>query len=235
MNIVELPIQFEYEGQPYYIYPSLIVSGEELTLVDTGYPQFLPLIENAMLKHGYDPQNLRNIIITHYDDDHIGALHDFKAKYPSIMIIASEVEAPFISGQVKSERLVQAEALLVEMPVEEQASGLEFVQLLKDLQHVPADQTVRDGEWILGRKCQILATPGHTSGHISLYFPELSSVITGDAAVNEENELAVANPQYCLDLASAEESLKRLKALQAHTYYCFHEGKLVWDITSTQA
>lgn len=55
MNIIELPIQFEYEGQPYYIYPSLIVSGEELTLVDTGYPAFMPLIEKEILKLGYDP------------------------------------------------------------------------------------------------------------------------------------------------------------------------------------
>lgn len=27
---------------------------------------------------------LKNIIITHYDDDHIGSLHDFKEKYPWI-------------------------------------------------------------------------------------------------------------------------------------------------------
>lgn len=226
MNIIELPIQFEYEGQPYYIYPSLIVSGEELTLVDTGYPQFMQLIENAMLKQGYDPGKLKNIIITHYDDDHIGALYDFRAKYPSVTVIASEVEAPFISGLAKSERLVQAEALLLEMPVEEQASGQEFVQLLKDLKHVPVNQTVREGECILDGRCQVIATPGHTSGHISLYFPELSSVITGDAAVNEQGELAVANPQYCFDLESAEQSLNRLKALNAQSYYCYHGGKL---------
>lgn len=226
MNIIELPIQFEYEGEPYYIYPSLIVSGEELTLVDTGYPQFMPLIENAMLKQGYDPGNLKNIIITHYDDDHIGALYDFMAKYPSVTVIASEMETPSISGLVKSERLVQAEDLLAQMPEEERASGEAFVQLLNNLRHVPVNQTVRDGEYILDGKCQVLATPGHTSGHISLYFPELGRVITGDAAVNEQGELAVANPQYCFDLESAEQSLNRLKALNAQSYYCYHGGKL---------
>ncbi|MEK3670884.1 MBL fold metallo-hydrolase [Paenibacillus sp. FSL R10-2771] len=226
MDIIELPIQFEYEGQPYYIYPSLIVSGEELTLVDTGYPTFMPLIEKKILELGYDPLNLKNIIITHYDDDHIGALYEFVEKYPSVTVMASEVETPSISGLVKSERLVQAEALLVEMPKEEQASGEEFVQLLKNLRHVPVKQTVREGQCILDGKCQVLATPGHTSGHISLYFPELSSVITGDAAVSEENELAVANPQYCFDLESAEQSLNRLQALNARSYYCYHGGKL---------
>ncbi|AIQ41994.1 MBL fold metallo-hydrolase [Paenibacillus sp. FSL R7-0297] len=226
MNIIELPIQFEYEGQPYYIYPSLIVSGEELTLVDTGYPAFMPLIEKEILRLGYDPLNLKNIIITHYDDDHIGALYEFVEKYPSVTVIASEVESPSILGLMKSERLIQAEALLVEMPEEEQASGEEFVQLLKNLRHVPVNQTVRDGECILDGKCQVLATPGHTSGHISLYFPALGIVITGDAAVNEGSALAVANPQYCIDLESAEQSLNRLKALNAQSYYCYHGGKL---------
>lgn len=169
---------------------------------------------------------MKNIIITHYDDDHIGALYEFVEKYPSVTVMASEVETPSISGLVKSERLVQAEALLVEMPEEEQASGEEFVQLLKNLRHVPVNQTVREGQCILDGKCQVLATPGHTSGHISLYFPELSSVITGDAAVSEENELAVANPQYCFDLESAEQSLNRLQALNARSYYCYHGGKL---------
>lgn len=226
MNIIELPIAFDYEGDSYFIYPSLIISGEELTLVDAGYPLFLPLIENEIVKQGYDPSHLKNIIITHYDDDHIGALHDFRVKYPAVKIIASEAEAAFISGKVKSERLVQAEALLAQMPEDEQESGRMFVQLLEELKHVPVDNTVQDGEWILDGKCQIIATPGHTSGHISLYFPELSSVITGDAAVKEQNELAIANPQYCLDLESAEQSLNKLVALKAKSYYCYHEGRL---------
>ncbi len=53
-------------------------------------------------------KNLKNIMITHYNDDHIGSLYDFKEKYPSVTIISNEMEAKFISGEVKSEKLVQA-------------------------------------------------------------------------------------------------------------------------------
>ncbi|WP_405116952.1 MBL fold metallo-hydrolase [Paenibacillus sp. FSL K6-1217] len=225
MEIIELPIKFEYEGQPYLIYPSLIVSGEELVLVDAGYPGFMPLIEEEIQKQGYDPAKLSHIIITHYDDDHIGSLHDFRVKYPAVAIIASEAEAPSISGAAESERLVQAKALLAQMAEDEQAFGARFVEELQALQHVAVDRTVRDGEWILNSRLQLLATPGHTSGHISLYCPELGSVITGDAAAHEQNELVVANPQYCLDLERAKQSLERLRALNAHTYYCYHGGQ----------
>ena len=76
-------------------------------------------------------KNLKNIIITHYDDDHLGALYDFKVKYPQINVIASEIESHYISGEIKSERLVQAEEMLERMPIEEKEFGEWFIQQLK--------------------------------------------------------------------------------------------------------
>ncbi|PER53465.1 MBL fold metallo-hydrolase [Bacillus thuringiensis] len=226
MKIIELPIEFEFNGQKQCIYPSLIILHNELTLVDTGYPSFLPLIENAILKHGYEMKNLKNIIITHYDDDHIGALYDFKVKYPNINVIASEIESNNINGDIKSERLVQAEEMLERMPNEEKEFGKWFIQQLKNIKHIFVDEKVHDGQMILNNECQVVATPGHTSGHISLYFPNLDCVITGDAAVQENRKLVIANPNFCLDIERAEQSLNRIKSLKAAQYYCYHGGKL---------
>lgn len=225
MKILELPIEFEFNGQKNTIYPSLIISNNELTLVDTGYTNFLTLIENEILKNGYEIKNLKNIIITHYDDDHIGSLYDFKEKYPWINIIASDIESKYISGEMKSERLVQAEELLDNMSNEEIEFGKWFINQLKNLKHVAIDKKVRDGDMILHNKCRVIATPGHTSGHISLYFPSIKSVITGDAAVNENHDLVIANPSFCLDIERAEQSLKKIKNLKAEHYYCYHGGK----------
>ncbi|NEX80198.1 MBL fold metallo-hydrolase [Bacillus thermocopriae] len=227
MKIIELPIHYEFNGQKDTIYPTLIIMNNELTLVDTGHKNFLPLITNEILKYGYQMEQLKNIIITHYDNDHIGSLYDFKKEYPWVKIIASEKESKYISGEVKSERLAQAEALLENMSAEEIDFGKCFIQQLKSLKHVPVDQTVRDGDLILDDQCRVIATPGHTSGHISLYIPSLNSVITGDAAVKEKAELVVANPQFCLNLEKAEKSLAKLKDLQAKNYYCYHGGKYV--------
>ena len=227
MKIIELPIEFEFNGQKQCVYPSLIIVHNELTLVDTGYTSFLPLIENVILKHGYEMKNLKNIIITHYDDDHIGALYDFKVKYPHINIIASEIESNYINGDIKSERLVQAEDMLQLIPVEEKEFGEWFIQQLKNIRHISVDEKVYDGQMILNDECQIIATPGHTSGHISLYFPNLNCVITGDAAVQENRELVIANPNFCLDIEKAKESLKRIKNLKAVKYYCYHGGKFI--------
>ncbi|WP_318581622.1 MBL fold metallo-hydrolase [Bacillus paranthracis] len=227
MKIIELPIEFEFNEQKQCIYPSLIIVNDELTLVDTGYMNFLPLIEEAILKHGYKMKNLKNIIITHYDDDHIGALYDFKVKYPYVNIIASEIESNYINGDIKSERLVQAEDMLERMTNEEKEFGKWFIQQLKNIKHISVDEKVHNDQMILNGECQIVATPGHTSGHISLYFPNLDYVITGDAAVQENGELVIANPDFCLDIEKAEESLKRIKDLKAVKYYCYHGGKLM--------
>lgn len=227
MEIVELAIEFEFNGQKNCIYPSLIVLNNELTLVDTGYVQFLPLIEEAIVEQGYDLASLKNIIITHYDDDHIGSLYDFKQKYPTVRLIASKKESSYISGAVKSERLTQAEAMLENMVGEEREFGEWFIRQLKNLKHAAIDETVQDGDMILNGACRVIATPGHTSGHISLYFPSLQSVITGDAAVNEGDKLAIANPQFCLDIEAAEQSLQKVIDLQVNTYYCYHGGKFV--------
>ncbi len=224
VQIINLPIEFEYYGQMYSICPSLIVYKDELTLVDTGYPGFLDRIEGEILQKGYHPDQLTQIIITHYDDDHIGSLHDFKEKHPAVRIIASEWESRAIAGEVKSERLRQAEQLLEEMDEQQAESGREFIEELKGLRAASVDFLVKDGDRLMDGHCEVLATPGHTTGHISLYFPELKSVITGDAAVVEEGELAIANPQYCMNLVQAEQSLRLLKSLDANTYYIYHSG-----------
>ncbi|MFB7120956.1 MBL fold metallo-hydrolase [Bacillus tropicus] len=226
MKIIELPIEFEFNGKKQCIYPSLIILHNELTLVDTGYTNFLPLIENAILKHEYEMKNLKNIIITHYDDDHIGSLYDFKVKYPQVNIISSEIESSYINGDRKLVRLVQAEEMLERMPNEEKEFGKWFIQELKNIRHISVDEKVHDGQMILNNECQVVETPGHTSGHISLYFPKLNCVITGDAAVQDNFELEIANPDFCLDIERAEQSLKRIKNLKAVTYYCYHGGKL---------
>ncbi|MED4072084.1 MBL fold metallo-hydrolase [Priestia endophytica] len=225
MKIIELPIEYEFNRQKNCIYPSLIILNNELTLVDTGYINFLTLIENEILKNGYEMKNLKNIIITHYDDDHIGSLYDFKEKYPWITIITSEIESKYISGELKAERLIQAEEMLENMPNEDMEFGKWFIQQLKNLKPVLINKKVHDGDMILDNECRVVATPGHTSGHISLYFPRLKSIITGDAAVKENHELVIANPQFCLNIEKAHQSLIKIKNLKAENYYCYHGGK----------
>ena len=72
--------------------------------------------------------------------------------------------------------------------------------------------------------CRVIATPGHTPGHISLFVEKDSIVITGDAFVLEDGRPVIANPQFTLDMTEAESSLNKLLSLNAKAYYCYHGG-----------
>lgn len=230
MNIIQLDLKFMYNDQEMIIHPTIIKDEQEIILVDCGYPHMLPLLEEELKQKGILPESITKVLITHHDDDHMGALSELKEKYKHIKVMASEIEKDFINGTKKSLRLIQAEELLGKLPANEKEFGLAFIQNLKSVKNVPVDIVVKDGDffdWAGG--CKILLTSGHTPGHISIYNEKLATVITGDAAVVEDQSLQVANPQFALDLPAAKQSLNMLMKLNARKYFCYHGGLFLKD------
>ncbi|MDF2802207.1 MAG: Zn-dependent hydrolase, glyoxylase [Anaerocolumna sp.] len=224
-QIITLQIPYQYGEKSECIYPVVLLDNKEMILVDCGYTGFLPKIENALKEQGLSPTSLTKIVITHHDHDHMGDLAAFIEKYPLIKVVASSIEAPIVSGEEKSLRLIQAENAQENLPEEKKPFGLAFCELLKSVLPSPVDIKVNDGDafdWCGG--CKIIATPGHTPGHISLLLPGHNTIITGDAAVIEAGKLVVANPGYALNLSEAEKSLEKLLEFRGTTYICYHGG-----------
>lgn len=223
--LIPLPLTVPETGE--VLCPALLADEAHLVLVDCGYPDSLPLIESAMANLGLSPAELTEVFITHHDDDHMGTLARLCARYPQVRVVAGEGEAAYLTGEQKSLRLCQAEALQPTLPPEARAWGEAFCRRLAAVEPAPLHRTVVDGDllpWCGG--CRVVATPGHTPGHCSLYLPQLRAVVTGDAAVLEAGAPAVANPQFTLDLPRAEASLQKLLALDADCWLCYHGGLL---------
>jgi glyoxylase-like metal-dependent hydrolase (beta-lactamase superfamily II) len=128
-----------------------------------------------------------------------------------------------VQGSVKSERLIQAENSLDSMPERARKWALSFIEMLRNTPKVPVDVLLGDGDEV-AEGIVAISTPGHTKGHISIYLPGSSTVITGDALVLEDGRLTIANPQYALDLERANESAEKIRALDAKTIICYHGG-----------
>lgn len=225
--VIPLPLTLSLGEEPQMLFPALLLDGADAILVDCGYPGSLPALEDALRPLGLSLSALTGVVITHHDDDHMGALAELKRAAPQIRVFAGELEAPYISGARRSLRLIQAEALQPSLPPEAQAQGLQFCRRLSAVEPVPVDRPLRDREllpWCGG--CQVLATPGHTPGHLSLYLPACSALVSGDAAVVQDGALAVANPRFSLDLPAARRSLRHLEDLPWRTCLCFHGGIL---------
>lgn len=227
-EIIVLDIKFKFGEVEDVIHPVILKDKANMVLIDCGYTGFLPVIEKAMEEKNLFCGDLTHVLITHQDHDHMGALYELKQKYPHIQVVVGRKESLYVSGKLKSLRLEQAEAMQSNLPEEQKSFGLAFCNILKSVRPVEADLEVQDGDvfdWCGG--CTIVETPGHTPGHISVYVNQKKIMIAGDAAVLENEELAIANPQYALDLKEAEASLHKIMTYGAKEIICYHGGMLI--------
>ena len=73
-------------------------------------------------------------------------------------------------------------------------------------------KSVGDNDEVFGLR--VIATPGHTAGHICVFDPAGSLLILGDAMNNVDKKLSLPSPQYTADMAEAHQSVKKLAKLK---------------------
>lgn len=233
-NIFMLPIAFHLDKIKLIIHPTLLKDDNELILIDCGYPDSMSNLEHAMNQFGFSLNQLTKIIITHHDHDHMGALHEIKQQYPSVQILCSEEEAPYITGQRKSLRLEQAEAIQDALPENEKEEGLLFQRFIASIQKVEHVTTVKSGEILpICGGIEVLDTKGHMPGHISLYMKAQRVLIAGDALVVENGKLCMAMPQFILNKQDAQKSILNLQNYDIEKIICYHGGLYTFDIKNS--
>ena len=72
-------------------------------------------------------------------------------------------------------------------------------------------KAVGDNDEVFGLR--VIATPGHTPGHVCVFDPAGSLLILADA-MNNIDQLSGPNPQYTADMAQAHQSVKKLAKLK---------------------
>lgn len=224
-NIFVLPISFHLGDTEIIVYPTLLKDENELIMVDCGYPDSVPMLEEEMNKIGLSLSQLTKIIITHHDHDHMGALREIKERYPYIEILCSEEEAPYITGKQKSLRLQQAEDIQSSLPEDEKEGGKTFQNFLASIRTVGEVTLINTGDILpFCGGIKIVDTKGHMPGHISLYVQNEKTLITGDALVVENGALCMAMPQYVLNMKDAQDSIRNLQYYDIEKSICFHGG-----------
>ncbi|MEA4822615.1 MAG: MBL fold metallo-hydrolase [Clostridiaceae bacterium] len=227
-KIINFPITMPFGNTENTVYPTLLLDSQNIILVDCGFIGSISILEKELQKHELSVSQLTGLVLTHHDHDHMGAAAALKRLNPHIKIHASNIEAPFISAQEKPLRLRQAEEMQKTLLPEQQSFGKAFCDMLRRVEPVEVDSFLHDGDhmdWCEG--CSILATPGHTPGHISLFMEKDSIIITGDAIALEDGKPVIANPQFTLDFEQAAKSMEILLSLKAKAYYCYHGGILI--------
>lgn len=231
MEIINLKVSKEINGQVIELYPTVLLGMQEVILIDTGYEETYKEFTHQLNKFNIHIKDLTKILISHDDIDHIGALSLFQEENPAVEILCPEKEIDSITGKIKSERLIQAENSLNEIPEEHQKWVLDFISKLQNIKHVDIQQTFRNNE-IIHDDLVVIPTPGHTKGHVSFYIPSKKTLIANDALVIENGELEIANPQFTLDLKLALKSIETIKELELNKIICYHGGIMKTNIQS---
>lgn len=197
----------------------LIVDADGLTLIDTGMPGSAKKILEYIRGLGRLPNNLKRIILTHSDIDHIGGLAALKAA-TGARTYANSIEAGGIA-QGKSTRQLRPPG----------ARAMLFKILSRFFKAKPAmiDELLSEGQRLpaLGG-LQVVNTPGHTPGHISLFSPSAKVLFAGDSMRSSDDRLMPSPLANTWDEAKMRESVKLQAALGAETV-CVGHGATIKD------
>jgi glyoxylase-like metal-dependent hydrolase (beta-lactamase superfamily II) len=188
------------------------------TLVDASMPNHLTEVQAALATDGFSPRDIKQIIVTHHDIDHIGSLAQIAAA-TGATILAHPVEAPYIAGNKKMVKYPSEEILAQDPRRREVFDQIGFA-------HV--DQLIEDGEVLRGG-FRVIAIPGHCPGHISLFVERSKILIAGDALTSENGRLAGPGIRATPDMRTATKSVRRLASLPELTAIVTYHGGLVTD------
>ncbi len=183
---------------PRAVVNAYVVNADVLTLVDTGTPGGAAAILAAIRALGREHSDVGRILLTHCHADHAGNAAEL-ARATGAPVHVAPLEAPFVRDGAEQPRPSPA------TPMGRALVPYVKVALPWALPPMPVQETLSDGEAV--GPFRVIATPGHTAGHVSLLWQERSLLFAGDAAAN----LTGVGPHPAADdPAQARESFRRL-------------------------
>jgi len=177
---------------PRFVYVYMIY-GREITLIDSGVASSAGIIPEYLRNTGRNPEEISLMILTHGHPDHIGAAKAIK-EISGCSVAAHGADRVWIENPDQQ---------LKDRPV----PG--FYSLVKG--SVRVDRILNEGDVLYlepEMHLDVLHTPGHSPGSISLWMQEEGVLFSGDAIT-----LAGEMPIYD-DIKSSMASIQRLKAIE---------------------
>ncbi|WP_020063126.1 MBL fold metallo-hydrolase [Bacillus sp. 123MFChir2] len=212
----------ELNIQGFILHPTLIWDDKEAVLVDTGMPGQLEPIRTAMNDLGVPFEKLKAVIVSHQDIDHIGSLPEVvDASTNKINVYAHELDKSYIEGEfplIKTDPERMNKEAWASLPKEMQLLYMnppkcKINQTLEDRHELPYCGGI-----------QVIHTPGHTPGHISLYVKNGKTLVAGDAMICVDGSLEGPVERTTLNMNEALTSLEKYLDFDIESVICYHGG-----------
>lgn len=200
----------------------ILIVEEELTLIDTGLPGSANGIRKYIDNLGRSVEEISLIIITHNHIDHAGGLAELR-KITRAQVAAHKNDLNDTENQVAYPGFIRR---LLRIPSVANLHS-NFV-----LQPADVDIYLEGGEVLkpLGG-LEVIHTPGHTMGSISLYSPKHKLLIVGDAMTLKGKSPWLPHKSVSSDFQKAIESIEKLADLDISTLCVGHSRPLTGDVS----
>jgi glyoxylase-like metal-dependent hydrolase (beta-lactamase superfamily II) len=190
-----------------------------LTVVDAGIPGSWRSLDELLARLGRTRADIAAVILTHAHLDHIGIAERLRRETGAPVSIH-----PADVGLTRHPLLYRTERpafLYLGQRQTRRTFGAVLRGRVASSPRLREVQTFADGDTLaVPGSPRVVATPGHTAGHVSFHFPAADAVVAGDALVTEDPYTSRTGP--CLvaraatrDSAQADASLDAIAATGA--------------------
>jgi glyoxylase-like metal-dependent hydrolase (beta-lactamase superfamily II) len=198
-----------------------------LVLVDAGMDSGAADIDVGLEALGERPDAIKAILLTHWHNDHAAgaaAMHE-RTGAPVFYHAGDE---PFLTGLTRQRGF--------RWWLADRIPELGVLVLLKGLlgeatpRSVAAQRLVDDGDRLLD-DFDVVATPGHTPGHVAYFYRPARALFAGDALAVIDGRVRFMARPVTPDLPRARESLRRCLALRPAIICPGHREPLTTGVT----
>ena len=193
----------------------LVEDASGIMIVDAGLPGQLRELEQELTQLGRSLDDVRGIVLTHGDTDHIGFAERLRQRN-GIAVHVHEIDAARARGEVKKPNSswgpIKIRPLLRFLWYSARRGGLR-------IRPVREVVTFADGAMLdLPGSPRIIHVPGHTPGSVAVHVPAVDALFVGDAMTTGNVLTGEQGPRpapFTLDPEGALASLAKLEAVPA--------------------
>ncbi len=215
---------------PRYVAVYAIVGSKYTLLVDTGFDDSIrTTVVNYFKEKKLSLDAVRYVINTHSDYDHTGGNKAVRELMPNALICAGERDRPMIEN-LNSMFFDRYNEFEKDHGFAESKDAKDFMMTVAFETNVDIGFAGNERIDLGGRYVEILHTPGHSWGHVSILDEKSRAIIIGDAVLGNSVLLADGQPAFPPTYRFVEayrSTIRLLKGYQASEILTSHYPRYV--------